>query len=140
MNELLRQELSIIMHTRFQKETVDVTLTEVDVAPDHRSARVYYSVIGGEARREAARVWFSRLGREMQFQLAKKVTLKHTPRLTFAEDVAVERGNRILDILGSIRTTEDEARPAARPAPEPAGSPADKARSRGSRHGNDNAG
>ena len=58
VNELLRQELSLILHTRFKGETVAVTLTEVDVAPDHRTAHVYYTVIGDDARRASVRGWF----------------------------------------------------------------------------------
>jgi ribosome-binding factor A len=109
VNELLRQELSVIMHTRFQKESVDITLTEVDVAPDHRTAHVYYSVIGDERRVAAVAKWLSRYGRTLQSQLARKVVLKHTPRLTFQPDGAVVRGNRILEILDRI-SEEDQAR------------------------------
>lgn len=102
VSELLRQELSLLLHTRYQAETVDITLTEVDLSPDHRSARVYYTVIGDEKRQGLARAWLRRAGRELQSLLARRVVLKHTPRLTFAEDGSVDRGNRILQILDEI--------------------------------------
>jgi phosphoesterase RecJ-like protein len=72
VNELLRQELSLLLHTRYQAETVSLTVTEVDIAPDHRSARIYYTVIGDDAARASATVWLRRHGRSLQAQLAKR--------------------------------------------------------------------
>ena len=48
VNELVNREISDVLHTRFQTEAVYITITEVEVSPDLRHARVYYSVIGKE--------------------------------------------------------------------------------------------
>lgn len=121
VQELLRQVLSDILHTRYQREAVRVTLTEVDVAPDHRTAKVFYTVVGGPEDVAAAAVFFGRFGGELGFQLGRKVSMKHTPRLTFAIDDAVVRGNRVLAILDELGPAEpDPAPPRTSPPKGPA--------------------
>jgi ribosome-binding factor A len=109
VNELLRQELSLLLHTRYRGEASYITLTEVDISPDHRNARVYFSVVGDEARQASSSAWLRKHGRELQYLLARRITLKHTPRLRFEQDVSVVRGNRILQILNEIGVDLNEA-------------------------------
>lgn len=106
VRELLRQVLSDLLHTRYQAETVHITLTDVEVAPDHRSACVYYTVLGGQEREASAHSWFRKFGGELRFQLGKKVTLKSTPALRFEPDPSVARGNRILALIDEIESSE----------------------------------
>ncbi len=80
-----------------------VTVTGVKVAPDLKDATVYYSQLGGEARRqdtqeglEAAAGWF-------QHEVAAALKLRHTPRLRFEFDESVEKGDRIERLLKQIK-------------------------------------
>lgn len=103
VNELLKREISHVLHTRFQQETVAVTITGVDVTPNLRKATVYYSIVEPDA---AARVRIERFMRRNaalvgQF-VGQSVVLKYLPRLEFALDEANERGSRLNELMDSL--------------------------------------
>lgn len=110
VNELVKREISDILHTRYRQEALGVTIAEVDVAPNLRHARVYYSVLEGEAGTSAWEVerFFAAEGTEIRRQLSKRVILKYLPRLEFIEDDALARGARINALLDEIDDEEDD--------------------------------
>ena len=79
-----------------------LTITHVKVTPDLQSARVYYTTLGdAKARRETERA----LGRATPFlrrHIGRRLRLKRVPELEFFFDEAVERGDRIEQILQDI--------------------------------------
>ncbi|HEY5317213.1 MAG TPA: 30S ribosome-binding factor RbfA [Solirubrobacteraceae bacterium] len=80
-----------------------VTVTAVKTSPDLRHANVYVSVLGdAEARAESMLGLRSAHG-FLQRLLARELTLKHTPTLTFAYDDSVDHGMRINELLESER-------------------------------------
>jgi len=102
VNELIKREISHLLHTRYQGENTLTTILEVDTSPDLKRAIVYYSVLGEEAERRTAERFFRRRGYEIQSLVAKVVILKNFPQLEFAYDESMVRGaevNRILDEL-----------------------------------------
>ena len=102
VGELIRRELSEILHSRWRTETVAMTITEVDISPDLRNARVYYSVVGG--RENVAKIGrlLASIKRELKQLLSKKVILKYTPELNFVFDPSAERAMRILSVLDEL--------------------------------------
>jgi len=131
VNELVLRELSSQLHTRFRDRAVGITFTEADVAPDLRTARIYYSVFGGPQAREQAQELLAEIKSELRQHLGKRVVLKYTPTLEFTYDTTHERGNRILSILDDLAARGEfveppaapaEAEPNADPPPPPAAS------------------
>lgn len=109
VNELLKRELSALLVREMDFEGLLVTVNQVDVTPDLKSAHVYISVLGGNERTdviaelEEARVM-------LQHDLSKHVILKYTPHLIFHLDDSIERGSRVLEILQEIEPPpSDEA-------------------------------
>ncbi len=76
-----------------------VTVTAVKTSPDLRHARVYVSVLGGEAERAASLEGLESAHGYLQRRVAGELRLKHTPALEFAYDDAAERGMRINELL-----------------------------------------
>lgn len=110
VNELLRREISHILHTRYQSETVDVTIVEVESSPNLREARVYYALLNGELDRAWAEGFFNQHGEQIRREVGKSIVLKFLPKLEFLYDDSAERAarlNKILDELG----LEGEAEP-----------------------------
>lgn len=102
VNELVRREISELLHTRWRTESVYITLMDVDVSPDLRNARVYYSILGDESKALEAEAFFHDNGKEIKRLMSKSVTLKYTPALEFIHDDSLERGaimNELLDDL-----------------------------------------
>jgi ribosome-binding factor A len=101
VNELLKRELSALLVREMTFENLLVTVNQVDVTPDLKSAHVYISVLGSEGRKEVLpKLEANRAA--LQADLSKHVVLKYTPHLVFHLDDSIERGSRILEILQEI--------------------------------------
>lgn len=102
VNELVKREISTVLHTNYRERAVAVTITEVDVSPDLRNARIYYSVIGDAEAVEKAEQFFNKEHKNIRQFLAKTVVLKYLPKLKFKHDDSIARGVRVLDLLNEI--------------------------------------
>ncbi len=101
VNELLKRELSALLVRELSFKNLLVTINQVDVTPDLKSAHVYISVLGSKGRKEVLpKLEASRAS--LQSDLSKHVVLKYTPHLVFHLDDSIERGDRVLEILQEI--------------------------------------
>lgn len=112
INELIQRELGSYLHTRYQDESVAITISGVEVAPDLKTGRIFISVIGDEDTAAARMKWLRSKADEIRKELARRVILKHTPAWTYVLDRAHVRSNRVLGILDDLAA--EEKRKAAR--------------------------
>lgn len=108
VNELIKREISDILHRHHQTEAVTITITEVRVAPDLRDGRVFVSIVGDDAAVEEKLRWLRRQAVFIRQELARRIVLKFLPKLEYALDHSVERGTRIVQILDEIAESEKE--------------------------------
>ncbi|WP_309399546.1 30S ribosome-binding factor RbfA [Cerasicoccus maritimus] len=108
VNELVKREISTVLHTNYRERAVGITITEVDVSPDLRNARIYYSVIGDQTAVQAAESLFNKEHKNIRQFLSKTVVLKYLPKLQFKFDDSIARGVRVLDLLEEIDDESDE--------------------------------
>ena len=108
INELLRAEISDLLQRELKDPRISglVSITEVDVSPDLRKAKVFVSVLGEEAEQESTMEAFTAAARYLRQQLTKRLTLRRTPELTFLRDDSLERGAHILALLDQAETNE----------------------------------
>lgn len=100
VDEALREVLSDAIASDLQDPRVGfVTVTGVKTSPDLRHARVYVSVLGDEASREASLVGLRSAHGFLQSRMAASLRLKHTPTLTFEFDDSVQRGMKITQLI-----------------------------------------
>jgi ribosome-binding factor A len=76
-----------------------VTVTSVDTSPDLRHARVYVSVLGGDAERADTLAGLASAHGLLQQSIAGELRLKRTPTLEFVFDESIDRGMRISELL-----------------------------------------
>lgn len=103
VNELVKREISHILHTRHQAESVDISILAVDVSPNLRSAKVFFATHGDSSIRERAERFFSRHHESIRREMGKTVRLKYLPHLEFIYDKGAdysEQLNQLLDDLG----------------------------------------
>jgi ribosome-binding factor A len=86
-----------------------VTVTGVKTSPDLRHARVFVSVLGSEAEREASIDGLRSAHGFLQRRLAAELTLKHTPSLSFHYDESVDRGMRITSLLSELESGDEDS-------------------------------
>ena len=82
-----------------------VSVTAVDVTPDLKYAKIYYSAIMGD-KKELAKGLKAATG-YIRSQIAQRLNLRITPELTFILDDSVAHGAHISKLLNSITFTED---------------------------------
>ena len=104
VDEAVREVLSDAIATALHDPRVGfVTVTGVQTSADLRHARVYVSVLGDEAAREASLTGLRSAHGFLQGLIASELKLKHTPTLTFTYDESIERGMRITRMLDHQR-------------------------------------
>jgi ribosome-binding factor A len=100
VNELMREVIGSAIATELEDPRIGfVTVTSVDTSPDLRSAKVYVSVLGDEADREASLAGLRSSHGVLQSAIARETRIKRTPTLTFHYDDTPERGVRISRLL-----------------------------------------
>lgn len=85
-----------------------VTITGVDTAPDLRSARVYYSVLGDDVQHAATEAALERAAPRLRTVVGRRVRLKYVPELRFEIDVSIEQGLRMEQLLRELREERGE--------------------------------
>ena len=107
VNEAIKE----IIGSALAKELKDprigfVTLTGVDTASDLSHARVFVSVYGKQAEKDATLRGLRAAGPFLQRLIGDELHLKRTPTLEFVYDASVDQGMRIQAILKSSGVTE----------------------------------
>ena len=119
VRELLKRELGEIIRRELPiSEAGLITVNEVGVAADLKSATVFVGVIGTPEQRKKASYLLEKESKRFQGLVARAVVLKYTPHLKFVMDEAIERGNRVLEILEEIEKTDQPAQPLNPPSNE----------------------
>ncbi|HEY0967769.1 MAG TPA: 30S ribosome-binding factor RbfA [Opitutaceae bacterium] len=106
INELIQRELGSYLHTKYQEESVAITVSGVEVAPDLKTGRIFVSIIGEEDVQISRMKWLRSKAAEIRSELGRRVVLKHTPEWFYVLDKAHVRSNRVLQILDEISERE----------------------------------
>jgi ribosome-binding factor A len=115
VGDRVREELARLLTEEVGDPRVGfVTITEVDLSPDMRHARVYVSVLGQD--QQTALQALRRATPFLRRGLARRSGLRFTPELRFSIDASVSTGHRVEDLLREIRNDRTDA---AEPDPEP---------------------
>jgi ribosome-binding factor A len=102
INEMLREVVGEAIASDLNDPRIGfVTVTSIETTADLRAARVYVSVLGDEAEREATLAGLRSSHGVIQARIAAETRMKRTPTLTFHYDETVERGVRISKLLDS---------------------------------------
>jgi ribosome-binding factor A len=91
-----------------------VTVTGVDVTPDLRHAKVFVSVMGSDAEKEATFQGLASTASHLRSRVARALRLRVAPEIQFREDDSVARAARIESLLAGIRSEQGQASPADR--------------------------
>jgi len=100
--EVLRRELAACMSQSLDLEGMLITISSVELPPDMRQAYIYVSTLHPELDQEKALAILMRNRKEWQSSIGRRLGLKFTPQLIFRFDKAVERGDRIMEILTKL--------------------------------------
>ena len=84
-----------------------VTVTEVRMTPDLKTARVYVIPLGGIDMKETVRA-LTEYAHLVRRALSKRLDIKFLPKLTFVEDNSFEYAEKIEKIIKKIKLNDTE--------------------------------
>lgn len=108
INDAVREELSLALQNSKDPRLSGsmVSILSADVSPDLKTAKIRYSVYGGDTEEaiagiESAAGYFRR-------ELARRLNLRITPELTFLRDDSIAHGARIAQLLREVLPEKEE--------------------------------
>ena len=107
IDELLRQEIGSIVAREVADPRIGfATITSVETAQDLRHAKVWVSVIGQPAERDATLAALRRAMPFVRHELGTRLRIRRIPDLHIELDDTAERGTRVLRLLSDLEAGE----------------------------------
>jgi ribosome-binding factor A len=107
--DLVRAELSRLVLTEAHDPDLHrVTITDVEMPPDLKSAKVFFSCLGGDTEREKAGEALRRAAGYLRREVGRRCQLRYAPELHFVSDLSLERGARIEELLHQVLPPRDD--------------------------------
>ena len=108
--ELIKEALGVILLEEIRDPDLQglITISEVEVSPDLRRARVYYRVHGEEEEWIRAERGFKRARKYIRYLVGEHVYLKYLPEMDFFPDRRPEAMEKLEKVFRSISNGEDQ--------------------------------
>jgi len=113
--ELIKEEVSRIIHERVSDPRIGfVSITNVELTPDLKSAKIFASVLGDKNEREKTFEGLKSATSFIRGQLGNAVEFRYVPEIMFVYDKSIERGSRVLSIMHKLDREAEEGRKLSR--------------------------
>lgn len=110
IGEEIKREISEIIRDEIKDPGMGfISITKVMVTSDLHNAKVYYSVLGDDEARKATALSLKRSAGFIRREVANRLSLRHTPELTFIFDDSIEHGIKISKIIHDQIEREENA-------------------------------
>ena len=108
VSKLVKEQIGEILLELSLPDCGFITVTSANISADLKEGRIYVSVIGTPQQQKRALAELERLHGVIQNELAARIVLKYTPRLTFSLDRTEDRASHIEKILDELGPVSDE--------------------------------
>jgi ribosome-binding factor A len=103
VRELLKREIGEAIRREFHvSEAGLITVNDVDLAGDLKSATVFISILGNPDQQKRGFQLLNEHRIRLQGFIGRAVVMKYTPKLKFIFDDSIVRGNRVLQIMEEL--------------------------------------
>lgn len=108
VRKTLMKEISDILLREIKDPKISglVSITDVEVSHDNSYAKVFYSVLSSEDKKDEIAEAIKKNTPKIRYEVGKRVRLRLTPELNFILDESLERGARITDLIEKISKGE----------------------------------
>jgi ribosome-binding factor A len=107
--DLIKQEISdILRREASDPRIVNITVTDVKLTDDLRSARIYFVELGKDSLSADVEKGLSKAKGFLKRELGKRLQLRYIPELAFFYDPSFEYGARIEKLLKEVRKDEKD--------------------------------
>jgi ribosome-binding factor A len=105
--DLIKQEMSDILRREVHDPRIaNITVTDVKLTDDLRSARIYFVELGKDRVSEGVEKGLATAKGFLKRELGKRMQLRYIPELNFFYDPSFEYGSRIEKLLKEVRKDE----------------------------------
>lgn len=113
VSALLKQVLSEIVFREIKDPRVGsfITITDVRVSRDLRSARVFVSTIDDTKDINLAVQGLNNAGNFIRRRVQQEITMRRTPALTFMVDESIKKGVEMCNLIDSLREEDVKHEP-----------------------------
>ena len=112
LNEPIKELLGEMILGRIKDPRVGlVTITGVDVARDLVSAKVYYTVMGGDQERSESLEGLESAKNFLRKAVARELKLRNAPDFHFVYDDSLDRSIQLEDTLRHIKEEDRKRKP-----------------------------
>jgi ribosome-binding factor A len=108
-SRLIQREISELLKREVNDPRLGrlISVTEVTLSPDLRHAKIFVSTLSDETEsKEEMLAGFNKASGFLRSELATHLKLRYAPQLSFHYDDSIERGARLLRLMGDLTTTE----------------------------------
>ena len=106
---LIQMELGRLILTKVKDPRLGfVTVTHVDISADLKSARVFYSVMGGPKVKDATRLALENAAGFLQREIASVIRLRYTPKLVFRLDDSLDQSMEIDRLIRDVQKEKSD--------------------------------
>lgn len=103
----IRVEISSILSRELRDQIQGlVTVTEIQLTPDLRQARVLVSLFGSPEQKTATLAALEESSGPIRRMIGSRVRMRHTPELVFVVDRTIEDGDRMVSLLEGLEGLE----------------------------------
>ncbi len=101
VSSLFREEISnlLLREVKDPRLAGVISITEVMITPDLRSAHIYVSMMGSEEEKKGIMSGLESASGFIRRELARRVEIRRIPDLFFVRDDSIEKGTRLLKLL-----------------------------------------
>ena len=109
--EQIQRELSDIIRLDLNDPRVGmITITDVEVTQDNAHAKVFFTLLGDDAKIDTTARALTHAAGYLRTQLSRKLRLRTVPELQFKYDASVERGARLSQLIdAAVSKSKPEA-------------------------------
>lgn len=113
VEQFIKEELSEILRREVNDPRIGfVSVTDVELSVDLRHARVFVSVLGDTDAKAATMAGLESALGYIRRELGQRLQMRYTPDITFRLDESIERGSRVMKLLGEVTKDVPHGKPA----------------------------
>jgi len=104
LNKVIKQEISKLLEREVNDPRLSspISVTQVSLSPDLKYAKIFVSLLGNENNKTEMLAGFNAASGFLRRELASRLRLRYAPQLSFHYDDSIERGARLLELIGRV--------------------------------------
>ena len=108
VQEVVRREVSRIVLNEIKDPRLGfITVTKVEMTKDLRYAKIFFSVLGGEAEYKKTKEALESASGFIRRLIAQSIQLRFAPEISFREDKSTQYSIRIQEVLDQIKELDE---------------------------------